>query len=44
MGRRTNDSYVKKCSTLLAIKGLHLTMTLRFYLTPVGIAIFKKKK
>jgi hypothetical protein len=33
--------YVKKCSPFLAIKETQIKITLRFYLTPVRIAIIK---
>jgi hypothetical protein len=32
---------MKKCSSSLAIKGLQIKTTLRFYLTPVRIATVK---
>jgi hypothetical protein len=35
---------MKKCSTPLAIKERQIKMTLRFYLTPVRMAIVKKTK
>jgi hypothetical protein len=33
--------HIQKCSPLLAIKEMHIKTTLRFYLTPVRIAIVK---
>jgi hypothetical protein len=41
MGRRRTN--VKKFSTFLFIKEVHITATLRFFLNPVRMAIFKKK-
>jgi hypothetical protein len=38
------NKYVKKCSTLLAIKEIQIKMTLRFYLTPVQMGIITKTK
>jgi hypothetical protein len=35
--------YMKKCSISLAIKEMQIKTTLRFYLIPVRIAIFKVK-
>jgi hypothetical protein len=36
------NKYMKKCSTPLVKKQMKIQMTLRFYLSPVRIAIFKK--
>jgi hypothetical protein len=33
------NKYMKKCSTFLAIKEMHIKTTLRFYLIPVRMAI-----
>jgi hypothetical protein len=41
---KTKFKNVKKCSTSLAIKEVHITATLRFFLNPVRMAILKKKK
>jgi hypothetical protein len=37
-------STMKKCSPYLAIKEMQIKTTLRFYLTPVRIAIIKNNK
>jgi hypothetical protein len=38
------NKYMKKCLTFLAIKTIQSKMTLRFYLTPIKMAITKKYK
>jgi hypothetical protein len=36
--------YMKKCSTYLARREMQIKTTFGFYLTPVSLAIIKKKK
>ena len=38
------NTYVKKCSTSLAIREMQIKTTLRFHLTPIRMAIIKKSK
>jgi hypothetical protein len=38
------NKYMKKCSTLLAIKTVQIKTPLRFHLTPAIMTIFKSKK
>jgi hypothetical protein len=35
------NKYMKKYSTFLAVKAMHIKTTLRFHLIPVRMAIFK---
>jgi hypothetical protein len=37
------NKYLKKVSTSLAIKEMQMNTILRFHLTPVKVAIFKRK-
>lgn len=37
-----DNKHIKRCSTLLAIKGKEIKTTLRYYLTPARIPIIKK--
>jgi hypothetical protein len=37
------NKYMKKCSILLATKGMQIKMTVRFLFVTVRIAIIKKK-
>jgi hypothetical protein len=37
------NTYTRKCSASLAMKRLQIKLTLRFYLTPVKMAIITKQ-